>query len=948
METTHEKLQKLMNSYVPEFAYQQHGNDPGSVMTDLCASMIEECEKRYEQVIPKHQIQYLNLFDAMLKEPVSASKGYVQFQVVNGYEGMVSIPRKTQVLAESEDVGTIVFETEHSITVTDTKPVMWAVTDQKEDKIVVSPYDNKTEFTAFSVVGENCSKHCLYLCFDELFDWVEGLDLFLLIRSASESAQEELLEMLSSSHVHWSMLEPEGKEHIFSEAEIIDGYLHLHLENYIPQKTIQGQKEGYYLVLTCDDGMPDIYLNTLAAVFEKKDWQPEKVYVNQVQETARSFYPFGKPLSLYREFSFDDKEVLSRKGAKIQMKFQLTYQNHEEVIEMPEMETEYKAIMKKPQKALSVRPVEVLADYVCWEYLSKTGWKRLFKEEHINVMFNGSVEGEVNLDFICPNDIVDYDEGLTSGRIRARLLQAENIYRMPAIYRCPVISALRLSYSYMEVPQYPDYALIKNNFEEKNITQSLRMGGNVHLFHHTEHGKRTMYLGFQGPISGLPFSLYFDIENYSDRAVQFQVEYLSEKGFVPVRVVDTTGGFCGSGTMLLMIPEDMKKTTLFGTEGYFLRFLNYNQENPEYALPIIKGIYPNMARVANVHSVVEEFYLDNMEDMVDIQLSQQNLLKASVKVHEQTKEGKSRWVPWKKAERVYDGGRTYQIDMASGILHFRKNTFVHFELPEEGPHIHVEYSNYTGSKANLPSNSIKVLGNAIRYISSVTNPFPTFGGYDGYTEEKTKRLVTGMLRTRNRAVCNRDFFDIISQVSYGIRKVKCCHHTDAEGKKKIACVTIAVLIEEYEKGAHVFSEIKKSIRDRLIRDSALFSMGRELYLIQPRFLKLNVSVWLEKDSMEYAYELQQKAKTFIWKFIDPLTGGLGGSGWEIGELPRQEQLLACLRTNLSDCNISKIVMTVLIHGKEVPLTDEFYEKESNPFFMAVNGEHRVYIEVMEC
>ena len=42
MDNTYEKLQKLMNSYVPEFAYRKDGRDPGSVLSDLCAGMIEE------------------------------------------------------------------------------------------------------------------------------------------------------------------------------------------------------------------------------------------------------------------------------------------------------------------------------------------------------------------------------------------------------------------------------------------------------------------------------------------------------------------------------------------------------------------------------------------------------------------------------------------------------------------------------------------------------------------------------------------------------------------------------------------------------------------------------------------------------------------------------------------------------------------------------------------
>ena len=937
-----------MNSYVPEFAYQRAGKDPGSVLTDLCGGMMEECAKRYDQVIPKHRVQYLNLFDSLLKEPVSASRGYVQFSPVQGYEGMIPVPKRTRVLASGNGTDDLIFETEHDMTAADTRVGWIAVTDRSSDRIVVRPYGDgeKDAFYAFDIRGENCAEHRLYLGFEELFTYLNGLDLYLFVDAFSEADQQELLNVLSSSAVRWSVLDPELGEKEFSLSEIRDGAIHLRLDDYIPRKTMLGQKEAYYVTLSCQQKLPKLYIRKLEIGFHREHVIPEEVYLNGLSETAGAVYPFGKPLGLYNEFSFDEKEILARKGAQIQMHFFLSYRNHEESLAYPEMDTEYKAIMRKPRKPMTVRPVEVMADYVLWEYLSTTGWKRLFKEEHMTAMFNGSVEGPVTLEFICPEDMADYAEGGT-GRIRVRLIRAGNIYHMPAIYRCPLVTGLQLSYSYMEHRQAAAYAVLKNNFEEKDVTESLCKGGNITPFYQTEHGQRTMYLGFSGKPAGSPFSLYFDIENYSDRPVNFRVEYLSDHGFASVKTEDYTGGLTGSGNLLLMIPQDIVKRKMFGYEGYFLRLINENKENPEYALPLVKGIYPNMARIVNVNTVMEELYLEDMENAIDVQLSQQNLLKLSVWVQERIGQD-AVWVPWKRAERMYEGGRSYTVDMAEGILHFRKHIFSNYDLILEGPHIRVEHSNYTGSRANVSAGSIRVMGTAIRYISSVHNPFPTYGGYDGYTEQTSMALVSGMLRTRNRAVTNRDFFDIISQTVYGVRKVKCLSHVDAFGETARDHVTVAVLIEEYEKGAHVFSEVKKAIKDRLMQDSSLLTMGRELTLIQPHFVKVNVRVWLEKETMEQAYDLQQKAVDMISRFIDPLKGGMGGNGWEIGEFPRTSQIIACLRGGIMGCNISKIVMTALVDGKEVPVTDSFYEKMKNPFLMAVNGEHIVYIEVSTC
>ena len=71
---------------------------------------------------------------------------------------------------------------------------------------------------------------------------------------------------------------------------------------------------------------------------------------------------------------------------------------------------EYKAIMKKPKKPLSVRAAEVLAEDAVWEYRSLVGWKPLFREPHRRSMFNGSTEGAVALEFTCPEDMADYGE----------------------------------------------------------------------------------------------------------------------------------------------------------------------------------------------------------------------------------------------------------------------------------------------------------------------------------------------------------------------------------------------------------------------------------------------------------------------------------------------------------------------------------------------------------
>lgn len=943
-----EKLNSLMNSYVPEFAFDANADDPGSVMSVLCADMIDDSTDRFKRVLKKHKIQYLNLLDDLKKEPVATSKGYVQFNPVLTYEDQsVYVPKGTQVMAQNATVGDILFETKHDIAATNAKPIAVFTSDRNLDRIVAKDITESASFIAFDVEGENLAEHKLYLCFDHIFDYLDDLSFDLILSGKNKDYEEkydEVVEKLTLDSVEWYMVNADGEKLPFDHIIPNENSIHFIMDNYTPQKWSYMQKEGYYIVASKVNSFEEFYIDTVQITMNKQQLIPEQVYVNGLEENVSKVMPFGKPLGLYNEFVVENKEVFSKIGANITLDFELDYVRHEESVEVQEMDIEYKSFMKKPPKATTLPTSQVLADYVVWEYLSVTGWKRIWNEEHIATMFNGTKRGHMTLNFDCPNDMAAFEDTDGKGRLRARLIRAENIYKMPAIYVCPVISGFMLSYSYNN-PLHADYACTANNFEIIDVTHDLRDNKIINPFYTKEHENRVMYLGFDSSPFGSPISIYFDIENLSDRPITFTVEYLSDRGFKPVKVTDATNGFLGSGNMLFMLPKDMKKTSMYGTEGYFIRFVNYDKEHPNFALPKINGIYMNMAKVENINVIEEEFYLDRFDQAIDITLSQQNLLSAEVYIKEK-ENGESKLVLWKPAYEVLDSNRVYQIDYALGTLHLDKRIVLNTVFDEEGPQIIVKHSNYNGSSANVPEKTINAMRNSIRYISEVINPFPTYGGHDGYTEDISQKLIAGMLRTRNRAVTEKDFYDIISQTTFGVRKVKCVSAVDLFGQPDSEIITIAVLIDEYEKGVHIFSELKDRLRERLEECSFALPMGKRLVLTQPRFVKFSARVWIERDTMDGAYDIQNKAASVIYDFIDPLNCEKLGINREIGELPRTSQIISALRANIPDCNVSKIVMTAEIDGHEIPVKEDFYQKYDSPFIMGINGEHIVHIELV--
>jgi hypothetical protein len=99
--------------------------------------------------------------------------------------------------------------------------------------------------------------------------------------------------------------------------------------------------------------------------------------------------------------------------------------------------------------------------------------------------------------------------------------------------------------------------------------------------------------------------------------------------------------------------------------------------------------------------------------------------------------------------------------------------------------------------------------------------------------------------------------------------------------------------------------------------------------------------------MESAYDTQKQCGDSVRAFIDPLCGGFDGKGWEIGALPTPTQLVAYLKIRHPDVIVSKIVITALYENREYAVDDQIAGQITNPFAMAVNGEHIVYCQLRE-
>lgn len=935
-----EKLRELARAYTPEWQFSEENPDSGSVTAMLFLGMLSESMGRMERVLHKHRIEYLNLFDRFKEEPIECARSYVQFYPVSGADGPALVPRGTQLSADSEAGDTILFETTQTLTAVNTAIQSIFVTDGESDRIFCALDGEPAQscsFTAFDAQDGQTPEHMLVLAYDRLFDDMDSFGANLSIRAASEEQQEHVMDVFDGKQVRFALAAPDD-EWIALDAKRDGDSIALSCASQ-PEKVMMGGRPRYAVAAICDEPM-DISLCGAQMLFSGSGLSAQEIWCGGVLQNSGRFLPFGKPMAIYAECGIENREVLARAGARITMSFDLDFELHEQKLPEPPQTAELRIIMKKPVQAQPAPIVEIRADYVVLEYFGAKGWRRLIDDEHAALLFNGSASGRISMTFVCPSDMSDAQEFTWDYRLRLRLARADNLYQIPCRQYCPVISNVRFSYVYSEA-RSPDYVCTQNHFNVVDVTEQLRARRSIRPFYNSEQKKPCMYFGFDHSPAGTPFSLFFDIEN-DYAAVDFTAEYLGRDGFTPIQTEDHTCGLLYSETIRMLVSKDAEKKQLFGKECYWLRFALHSERAERYALPRIKGIRPNVARVQNLHTTTEYYYVDRPEAPLHIALGQKNLLQAQVFVNE--REAPEQWVLWEKRRSVQDKGRFYSVDLSAGTLDFEKNAFSTYMVRQNEPAIRVELRAYQGSAANVDKGRISTMRSAVRFISSAENFIPAFGGYDGYNEDTSARMISNMLRTRGRAVSERDYFDLISQITFGVRRIKCRLGMDVYGHPAQNTITVAMLIEEYDKGGHIFSAVKESVSRCLMGCSALIPMGTELVLTQPRFVRLSVRLWIQCPRMDGAYELQREMENHIRSFIDPLDGGFEGRGWKIGEMPTIPQLLSYLRLCRADVGVTRLAMTAFFDGKDYAVDDTLYSHIDTPFAIAINGEHVVHIQ----
>ena len=666
------KIRNLAAAYVPEWQFDEENPDIGSVIALLYTDEMEENIRRYNTLLERDYVELMNMLGISLKPAFPAHSIVLLRLALDTIPGF-KLRKGIKLLGGPEDDANLVFETAHSVYITESRLISAFMASGKNGKVIpllgsfppVSYVDKASlvleedseeaeeaeaeseelteievdapfsayPFSLFDFRGEGYGKYGLLFYHPHLFD-VQENDILMEIGSAPEFVQEIAEGKYRLSYYGRSGFEPVTGIRQLSESRLAfrkDGEC----------RKIAEQGKEYSILLLEPEGIPEksVMVSGIGFSSSGEGRAPELLWNGTTELVTDKFLPFGETLALYAELYIGHEEYFSKPGAQIKLRFQLDFDTHLAAIPRQQENAELKVIKKKPKKDVQGAPAEVFADEISISYYNGTGWRRLATETPIQQLFSLAKPGLCEISFLCPSDWQPLETGGFDGRsIRIQITRSDNCYYQPALHHYPIIRNMAISYSYQEHFERPTKLLSFQGSRKRELTAAMAENPMVPVFSNSRYQDTALYLGFDKKMEDGPISLMVqaqEMEGYQSGRLTFA--YSTREGFSRLKLSDHTDGLGHTGTLLFMPPSDMAKRTLEGQEAYWIRITDekrYLEEHPERR-PLIQDIRVNAVEVDNIDTMSEEaYYIDVFGPNMEFALNAQNILSMELWVNE--------------------------------------------------------------------------------------------------------------------------------------------------------------------------------------------------------------------------------------------------------------------------------------------------------------------------
>lgn len=989
-----ESIKKIASSYTPEWKFDEQNPDVGTALGLIYANMMSDSIKKFNRVLEKNKLSFFQQIGTKLLPAIPAS-GYITMNVTEGVLEGEEVKKGTKLVADAvlEDSNNLIFETNHDMYVTPAKLTDIYITDGRKDNII-SIYQReegsnvKKPFYLFDEKGENLQEHSVYFGHKSMLSMegetcvTIGFQFFHL-----EKLPKKILEnFLNPNIVEIAYTTKEGYCS-FARRTLFEGNLLLWKAKDQPraEPVIQGGQDAIWIRLKIKDITPfqNFFVDTIFLKTDARKIMPELVYANGIEQRTKELLPFGDHFFEWNECYIASREVFSKKGASIELAFDLNFikVKLEDIKEKNEID--WKLIMKKKDFKPDVE-YDITIHSVVWEYYNGFGWKSLFENSEYEDIFCAKSENmnqRMRMKFECPKDIEPFlMNSLFSYYIRVRILRVNNTFKLNGYYIAPIISYLQLQYEYKKNGEIPDYMILNHNREQivykKNQIINAKKG--ISLIQRLEEEKKTLYFGFEKAPIGAPIKILFVMkESIRTQLGRMQFEYYGSNKWNTLNVIDETDNFRQTGILTIIGNYDFIKRNLYGKNLYWIRMIDiedyYNPFDAVMKLPCVTAIHMNTTPIIAVETQPEElFKVEANQKYITCQLLKKQVYQIQVWVDENkeldrrmylqvekeypveytyNQEGEviSVWVQWKEVEDFSlsnSSDRHYIVDKIEGTVLFSDGKNGKIPISGQKETIRIQYSCGGGRIGNLEANTITRLNQSIGFINDIKNKESTTGGCDQETIEEAIKRKSAALKHGYRAVTTRDFELMAQEATRNIWKTKCFANCNQYGKKQYGNITLVILQKDFQKGRIYFDKIREQIYQYLQpRMAENIAMLNHFYIIEPTFLEINISVSMVVKEFHQVFEIRKNVLQRLEEFLDPIKGNFNQKGWEIGMLPNKTQVLNVLKDIKSIYYIKTLKMTAYRQGNHGMVEVDLESKESNRFALALSGTHEIFIEM---
>lgn len=988
-----EQMRSLLATYLPE-SFSNPATAPTKQLTGVNAALVqifahfaEIVIQRSNQVPDKNFLAFLDLLGASQLPPQPA-RVPLTFTLATGTTTDATVPAGTQVAAPAlpGEPGPVIFETERELVVTSAAISSLFVRDPRRDQYadyttVLLAGDRDTT-SAFQ--GTQPIDHLFYLGHNQLFSYSNITRLqvnFTVVQALGDAAA---IAWQIWNGTTWERIVPTEDS---SQGMTVVGNQQLQFNNInaisiATVNTIENrwlrcqlltpitQTTEPQTAMVRANQLPVLQNLNLQVTLDRTNLLPEVAFTNSLLvDLSQDFFPFGETPQFGSTFYFANQEAFAQPGATVTLQITLTNLN-----------------------ARAETPSNLGLRWECWNgrtWITLGSSNRTGAIAPVTNNFEDGTQAFTqngNVQFTLPESVQTTTiNGIETAWLRVRIVQGN--YGEPERYKLEPIPSTSPNQPSQELETIPStspnqpsqvqyrrieatlappviqtltigYELTRSAAPEAIFTQN-DFVGSVNLavrseefapFQATQTSQPSLYFGFSLPAGrtafpNRPIGIYVRIPTlfYSEETVgvtdtelqplRLAWDYFNGQTWQTLTVRDDTDAFSRSGLVEFLAPANLRPSTEFGLQRYWLRVRRVSEHDRWE--PQLQQLLLNTTIAIQAETLRDEILgsSDGTENQrfrsVRAPILDEPLL--------DVREGET-WIRWQEVSDFYSSSsrdRHYSLNHLTGELSFGNGQQGFIPQIGVGNIRLTRYQTGGGSGGNRAAGTIQQLKTTLPFISAVTNIEAAAGGADAESLDRLRDRVPRQIRHRDRAVTLEDYEDLAQQATSEVARAKCvplydlATHPIVTSETPIRPGTLSLIVIPRSEVPNpsptlVLIQRVQAYLDRRRPPNA------NLIIVGPQYAQVNVTVEIALTTLETASTVEATVRQTLDRFLHPLTGGLDGTGWEFGRQPHKSDFYALLEA---------------IPGIDHIVTLTINSIEAGRLFLVSSGQHQIRLTI---